>query len=100
MAVVARLLDRAEFLNRWSNDGFSKSGVSSGRFEGVGVRFEGCAGGAFCGVQVRCGGGQQGPANLLEDVDHWDYVHLPIFRVEDENGLVQKGKLAGGRWGF
>ncbi|TQD88848.1 hypothetical protein C1H46_025592 [Malus baccata] len=36
---------------------------------------------------------------LLEDVDRWDYVDLPIFRVEDENGLVQKGKSSGGRVG-
>ncbi|XP_068324079.1 protein TUNICAMYCIN INDUCED 1-like [Pyrus communis] len=36
------------------------------------------------------------PFKLLEDVDRWDYVDLPIFRVEDENGLVQKGKSGGG----
>ncbi|KAB2602682.1 hypothetical protein D8674_003687 [Pyrus ussuriensis x Pyrus communis] len=36
------------------------------------------------------------PFKLLEDVDRWDYVDLPIFRVEDENGLVQKGKSDGG----
>ncbi|TQE12099.1 hypothetical protein C1H46_002302 [Malus baccata] len=33
---------------------------------------------------------------LLEDVDRWDYVDLPIFWVEDENGLVLKGKSGGG----
>ncbi|VVA15598.1 PREDICTED: tunicamycin induced 1 partial [Prunus dulcis] len=36
------------------------------------------------------------PFKLLEDVDRWDYVDLPIFRVEDENGLVQKGKSGTG----
>ncbi|TQD76077.1 hypothetical protein C1H46_038389 [Malus baccata] len=25
------------------------------------------------------------PFKVLEDVDRWDYVNLPIFRVEDEN---------------
>lgn len=30
------------------------------------------------------------PFKLLEDVNRWDYVDLPIFRVEDQNGLVQK----------
>ncbi|XP_004289712.1 PREDICTED: uncharacterized protein LOC101302317 [Fragaria vesca subsp. vesca] len=33
------------------------------------------------------------PFKLLEDVDRWEYVDLPLFRVEDENGLVQKEKL-------
>ncbi|XVF68146.1 hypothetical protein PTKIN_Ptkin10aG0180400 [Pterospermum kingtungense] len=39
------------------------------------------------------------PFKLLEDVNRWDYVDLPIFRVEeepakpgDENGLVQQKK--------
>lgn len=30
------------------------------------------------------------PFKLLEDVNRWDYVDLPIFRNEDQNGLVQK----------
>lgn len=37
------------------------------------------------------------PFKLLEDVNRWEYVDLPIFRVEeqargvgDENGLVEK----------
>ncbi|KAM0976505.1 hypothetical protein FF1_019479 [Malus domestica] len=38
------------------------------------------------------------PFKLLEDVDRWDYIDLPSFRVEDENGLVQKGKSSGGRF--
>ena len=40
------------------------------------------------------------PFKLLEDVDHLDYVDLPIFRVRDKNGLVQKGKLASGKVGI
>ncbi|KAM1141075.1 hypothetical protein ACFX13_041805 [Malus domestica] len=31
------------------------------------------------------------PFKLLEDVDCWDYVELPIFRVEDENGVGNAG---------
>ncbi|XP_060964026.1 protein TUNICAMYCIN INDUCED 1-like [Cannabis sativa] len=34
------------------------------------------------------------PFKLLEDIDKWDYVDLPIFRVE--NGLVEKSKLESG----
>ena len=30
------------------------------------------------------------PFKLLEDVNRWEYVDLPIFRVD--NGLVEKGK--------
>jgi len=30
------------------------------------------------------------PFKLLEDTNRWDYVDLPIFRVEEENGLVEK----------
>lgn len=30
------------------------------------------------------------PFKLLEDTKRWDYVDLPIFRVEEENGLVEK----------
>ncbi|KAK7302629.1 hypothetical protein RJT34_13521 [Clitoria ternatea] len=30
------------------------------------------------------------PFKLLEDVKRWDYVDLPIFRLEEPNGLVQK----------
>lgn len=30
------------------------------------------------------------PFKLLEDANRWDYVDLPIFRVEDQNGLVHK----------
>ncbi|XP_061370089.1 protein TUNICAMYCIN INDUCED 1 [Gastrolobium bilobum] len=30
------------------------------------------------------------PFKLLEDVNRWDYVDLPIFRVDDQNGLVPK----------
>ncbi|KAF8027886.1 hypothetical protein BT93_E0723 [Corymbia citriodora subsp. variegata] len=39
------------------------------------------------------------PLKLLEDVNRWDYVDLPIFRVEDavgareENALIEKRKL-------
>ena len=39
------------------------------------------------------------PVKLLEDVKQWEYVNLPIFRVEDQvgsggqNGLMQKKKL-------
>lgn len=39
------------------------------------------------------------PFKLLEDVNKWDYVDLPIFRVEDparaeeKNGLVEKRQL-------
>lgn len=39
------------------------------------------------------------PLKLLEDVNRWEYVDLPIFRVQDpsrpgeENGLVEKYKL-------
>lgn len=40
------------------------------------------------------------PFKLLEDVNRWEYVDLPIFRVEEsignENGLVKKPKLDGG----
>lgn len=36
------------------------------------------------------------PFKLLEDVDRWEYVDLPIFRVEDESGLVRKEKLENG----
>ncbi|PON55127.1 tunicamycin induced protein [Parasponia andersonii] len=42
------------------------------------------------------------PFKLLEDINGWDYVDLPIFRVEepvrpgDENGLVEKSKLDNG----
>ncbi|KAJ0010574.1 hypothetical protein Pint_33541 [Pistacia integerrima] len=40
------------------------------------------------------------PFKLLEDVNRWEYVDLPIFRVEEsignENGLVKKRKLDGG----
>lgn len=32
------------------------------------------------------------PFKLLEDVNRWEYVDLPIFRVD--NGLVEKGKSA------
>ncbi|XP_041011653.1 uncharacterized protein LOC121255416 [Juglans microcarpa x Juglans regia] len=39
------------------------------------------------------------PFKLLEDVNRWEYVDLPIFRVEepgrpvaDQNGLVERGK--------
>ncbi|KAL2512002.1 hypothetical protein Adt_17602 [Abeliophyllum distichum] len=40
------------------------------------------------------------PVKLLEDVNRWEYVDLPIFRVEDaerpreENGLVERQRLA------
>ncbi|XAR52976.1 hypothetical protein NMG60_11021337 [Bertholletia excelsa] len=34
------------------------------------------------------------PFKLLEDVNRWEYVDLPIFRKE--NGLVERGKLEGG----
>lgn len=40
------------------------------------------------------------PLKLLEDVNRWEYVDLPIFRMEDskiENGLVEKEKLSGDR---
>ncbi|GAU34477.1 hypothetical protein TSUD_387890 [Trifolium subterraneum] len=33
------------------------------------------------------------PFKLLEDTKRWDYVDLPIFRVEDQNGLVQKKRV-------
>jgi len=39
------------------------------------------------------------PVRLLEDVNRWDYVDLPIFRAEepvrpgDENGLIEMKKL-------
>ncbi|KAH7575498.1 hypothetical protein JRO89_XS02G0123700 [Xanthoceras sorbifolium] len=37
------------------------------------------------------------PFRLLEDVNRWDYVDLPLFRVENsvgsENGLVEKQKV-------
>ncbi|WJX22123.1 Protein TUNICAMYCIN INDUCED 1 [Trifolium repens] len=33
------------------------------------------------------------PFKLLEDNKRWDYVDLPIFRVEDQNGLVQKNRV-------
>ncbi|CAA3011974.1 Hypothetical predicted protein [Olea europaea subsp. europaea] len=39
------------------------------------------------------------PLKLLEDVNRWEYVDLPIFRVEDpdrtheENGLVERQRL-------
>ncbi|KAF5184975.1 tunicamycin induced protein [Thalictrum thalictroides] len=33
------------------------------------------------------------PFKLLEDVNRWEYVDLPIFRTEDENGLVEKKNL-------
>lgn len=37
------------------------------------------------------------PFKLLEDVNRWKYVDLPIFRVEGsadtENGLVEKSKM-------
>ncbi|RAL45004.1 hypothetical protein DM860_003763 [Cuscuta australis] len=36
------------------------------------------------------------PFKLLEDVNRWEYVDLPIFRVQDpaeEKGLVEKNKL-------
>ncbi|CAH9079763.1 unnamed protein product [Cuscuta europaea] len=36
------------------------------------------------------------PLKLLEDVNRWEYVELPIFRVQnpaEENGLVEKNKL-------
>ncbi|KAL5787916.1 hypothetical protein ACOSP7_004865 [Xanthoceras sorbifolium] len=37
------------------------------------------------------------PFRLLEDVNRWDYVDLPLFRVEksvgSENGLVEKQKV-------
>lgn len=40
------------------------------------------------------------PFKLLEDVNKWEYVDLPIFRVEEsigkEKGLVKKPKLDGG----
>uniref|UniRef100_A0A5B7B7C6 Tunicamycin induced 1 n=1 Tax=Davidia involucrata TaxID=16924 RepID=A0A5B7B7C6_DAVIN len=42
------------------------------------------------------------PVKLLEDVSRWEYVDLPIFRVEDsvrsgeENGLVERRKLENG----
>ncbi|XP_050364042.1 uncharacterized protein LOC126782776 [Argentina anserina] len=36
------------------------------------------------------------PFKLLEDVDRWEYVDLPLFRVEDESGLVRKDKLGEG----
>ncbi|KAL5561110.1 hypothetical protein UlMin_030857 [Ulmus minor] len=42
------------------------------------------------------------PVKLMEDVNKWDYVDLPIFRVEepirpgDENGIVEKRKLESG----
>ncbi|KAA8536324.1 hypothetical protein F0562_028802 [Nyssa sinensis] len=42
------------------------------------------------------------PVKLLEDVSRWEYVDLPIFRVEDsmrsgeENGLVERRKLDNG----
>ena len=33
------------------------------------------------------------PFRLLEDVNRWDYVDLPIFRpVVDENGLIESRK--------
>lgn len=37
------------------------------------------------------------PFKLLEDANRWEYVDLPIFRVEEsiknEKALVEKGKL-------
>ncbi|XP_059653122.1 protein TUNICAMYCIN INDUCED 1-like [Cornus florida] len=42
------------------------------------------------------------PVKLLEDVKRWEYVDLPIFRVDDsarsseENGLVERQKLENG----
>ncbi|XP_059647931.1 protein TUNICAMYCIN INDUCED 1-like [Cornus florida] len=39
------------------------------------------------------------PVKLLEDVNRWEFVDLPIFRVEDsskENALVEKHKLEKG----
>lgn len=39
------------------------------------------------------------PVKLLEDVKRWEYVDLPIFRVEDpvrpgeENGLIERNKM-------
>ncbi|KAK4340099.1 hypothetical protein RND71_041561 [Anisodus tanguticus] len=35
------------------------------------------------------------PLKLLEDVHKWEFVDLPIFRVErgEENGLVERKKL-------
>ncbi|CAK9151240.1 unnamed protein product [Ilex paraguariensis] len=42
------------------------------------------------------------PFKLLEDVNRWEYVDLPIFRVEDpvrpgeENGLIERQKLDSG----
>ncbi|CAJ2648842.1 hypothetical protein L195_g022959 [Trifolium pratense] len=35
------------------------------------------------------------PFKLLEDTKRWDYVDLPIFRIEDQNGLVQKKRVEG-----
>ena len=36
------------------------------------------------------------PFKLLEDVKHWDYVDLPIFRAEAQSGLVPKRASADG----
>ncbi|KAM1011369.1 hypothetical protein FF1_046587 [Malus domestica] len=67
--------------------------VSSGGFEGVRVRFEGHLRNAQVGHSVAYEfdvevDNKVLSFKLLEDVDRWDYVHLPIFRVEDKNGLV------------
>ncbi|XP_068657129.1 protein TUNICAMYCIN INDUCED 1 [Aristolochia californica] len=40
-------------------------------------------------------GNKKYPFKLLEDVNRWEYVHLPIFRVEEsieQNGLVKIGE--------
>lgn len=42
------------------------------------------------------------PFRLLEDVNRWEYVDLPIFQEEglvrsgDENGLVERRKMESG----
>ena len=36
------------------------------------------------------------PFKLLEESNRWDYVDLPIFRVEDQNGLVRKRDSSSG----
>ncbi|KAK7328049.1 hypothetical protein VNO77_22144 [Canavalia gladiata] len=36
------------------------------------------------------------PFKLLEDVNRWDFVDLPIFQVEEQNGLVEKRSSGNG----
>ncbi|KAG1341866.1 hypothetical protein COCNU_05G000950 [Cocos nucifera] len=37
------------------------------------------------------------PVKLLEDVSKWDFIDLPIFRVEEEKGLAERGRRSDAR---